>query len=225
MPNSTNSHAAPESYWTAFPHGLRDLCDLVARIIAFSFNILRCARVSLRCARVRGAKPVAVRRAGSALGPGPAVRDGDLTGDAEPGPEVVPEAEVELGAGLGQVVEGIAAVAPDVAPGAAADLAPGDLGADVVLRSVGVQRDLRAVEHVQQLGLVGVQAVEQPVEHGEAGAALEDAVEAGAQLGPAAPTGLASVGLQVGVEPPDEITDARLGGPLLVGEGVELVDE
>ena len=26
MPDSTNSHAAPESYWTAFPHSLPDLC-------------------------------------------------------------------------------------------------------------------------------------------------------------------------------------------------------
>ena len=108
---------------------------------------------------------------------------------------------------------------------AAADLAPGDLGADVVLRAVGVQRDLRAVEHAQQLRLVGVQAVEQSVEHDEAGAALEDAVEAGAQLGPAAPTGLTAVGLQVGVEPPDELAHVCLGGPLVVGEGVELVDE
>ena len=26
MPDSTNSHAAPESYWTEFPHSLRELC-------------------------------------------------------------------------------------------------------------------------------------------------------------------------------------------------------
>ena len=71
---------------------------------------------------------------------------------------------------------------PRVAAGAAADLALGDLAADVVLRAVGVQRDLRAVEHHQQLGLVGVQPGEQAVEGGEAGAAPEDAVEAGAQV-------------------------------------------
>src|SRR6478672_3142709 len=70
-----------------------------------------------------------------------------------------------------------------------------------------------------------MQALEQSVEHDEAGAALEDPVEACAQLGPAAPAGLTSVRLHVGVVPPDQVADARLGGPLLVGEGVELVDE
>ena len=45
-----------------------------------------------------------------------------------------------------------------------------------------MQRDLWMVEHHQQLGLVGVQPLQQAVEHDEAGAALEDAVEAGAQL-------------------------------------------
>jgi hypothetical protein len=70
-----------------------------------------------------------------------------------------------------------------------------------------------------------VQALEQAVEHDEAGAAAEDAIEAGAQFSPATPTGLSSVRLQIGVVPPDQVADARLGGPLLVGEGVELVDE
>ena len=73
--------------------------------------------------------------------------------------------------------------------------------------------------------LLACRRCEQSVEHDEAGAALEDAVEAGAQLGPTTPTGLAPVRLQVGVEPPDQVADARLGGPLLVGEGVELMDE
>ena len=77
--------------------------------------------------------------------------------------------------------EGIAAVAADVAAGAAADLALGDLAADVVFGAVGVERDLRAIEHHQQFGLVGVQAGEQPIEGGKAGAAPEDAVEAGPQ--------------------------------------------
>ena len=43
------------------------------------------------------------------------VWDGELTGDTEPGPEIIPEAEAELGARLGQAEKGIAAVAPDVA--------------------------------------------------------------------------------------------------------------
>ena len=59
----------------------------------------------------------------------------------------------------------------------------GDLAADVVLRAVGVERDFGPVEHHQQFGLVGVQPGEQAVEGDEAGPALEDAVEAGAQGG------------------------------------------
>src|SRR5947209_18385579 len=68
------------------------------------------------------------------------VWDGRLAGDAEPGSEIVPEAEAELGAGLGEAEEGVAAVAARVAASATADLSAGDLGADVVLRAVGVQR-------------------------------------------------------------------------------------
>ena len=68
------------------------------------------------------------------------VRDSGLAGDAEPGAEVVPEAEAKLGAGFGQAEEGIPAVAARIAASATADFAPGDLGADVVLRAVGVQR-------------------------------------------------------------------------------------
>src|SRR5215212_8030169 len=75
------------------------------------------------------------------------VRDRELLRDGEPRPEIVPEAETELGTGLGQAEEGIPAIASDVAAGSAAHLAPGHLGADVVLRSVGVQRDLGMVEH------------------------------------------------------------------------------
>jgi hypothetical protein len=47
-----------------------------------------------------------------------------------------------------------------------------------------------------------VQPLEQAVEHDEAGLALEDAVEAGAQFGTPARRGIALVGLEVGVEPP-----------------------
>src|SRR5215218_6960805 len=75
------------------------------------------------------------------------VRDRELLRDGEPRPEIVPEAETELGTGLGQPEKGIPAIASDVAAGSAAHLAPGHLGADVVLRSVGVQRDLGMVEH------------------------------------------------------------------------------
>lgn len=56
------------------------------------------------------------------------------------------------------------AVASGIAAGSAADLAPSDVSADVVLRAVRVQPDLGALEHPQQLGLVGVQPREQPVQ-------------------------------------------------------------
>jgi hypothetical protein len=46
-----------------------------------------------------------------------------------------------------------------------------------------VQQHLRAVEHHQQFGLIGVQPSEQPVEEDEAGSALEDPVETGMQRG------------------------------------------
>ena len=73
--------------------------------------------------------------------------------------------------------EGVAAVASDVAVGAATDVTLGHLAADVVFRAVGVQRDLGMVEHHQEFGLVGVQPLQQAVERGESGGAQEDAVE------------------------------------------------
>src|SRR3954453_1380928 len=77
--------------------------------------------------------------------------------DREPAAKIIPEANVQLGACLGQPEESIAAVASKGASRATADLAFGALAADVVLRAVGVQRDLRAVERHQQFCLVGVQ--------------------------------------------------------------------
>src|ERR1700712_6081172 len=81
------------------------------------------------------------------------VRDSGLVWDGEPGAEVVPERHSELLAGFHQAQERIPTVASGVAAGSAADLAPGDLSADVILRSVGVQRDLGTVEHPEQCGL------------------------------------------------------------------------
>jgi hypothetical protein len=60
--------------------------------------------------------------------------------------KMVPEGNAEFVAGFCQAEESIAAVAAGVAAGAAADLSPGDLAADIVLGSVGVQWDLRSVE-------------------------------------------------------------------------------
>ena len=47
--------------------------------------------------------------------------------------EVIPKRDFELGTGLEDGQEGVAAVAPAIAAGAAADLAPGDMAADVIL--------------------------------------------------------------------------------------------
>src|SRR3954470_8368653 len=146
-------------------------------------------------------------------------------GHVEPSAEVVPERDPELAAGLGEAEEGIATVTTEVGFGATADMAFGHLAADVVLRSVGVQRDLRAVEHCQQLGLVGMQPRQQPIEADEAGAAHKDAVEARPQL--AAPTccWCGTIGLEVGIEPPDQAAHLLLGGALLVSESLQLVHQ
>ncbi len=153
------------------------------------------------------------------------VGDGWVAGDDEPGAEVVPERDAELGAGLGEAEEGIAAVAAGIAARAAADLAFGHLAADVVFRAVGVERDLRAIEHHQQFRLVGVQPSEQAVEGGKAGAAFEDAIKAGAQGGLAQWCGIAAIGFEIAIEPPDQMAQPLLGGAVLVGEGVELVHQ
>src|SRR3954467_10132109 len=68
--------------------------------------------------------------------------NGGLVWDGEPGAEVVPERHSELLASFHQAQERIPAIPAHVAAGSAAHLAPGHLGADVVLRSVGVERDL-----------------------------------------------------------------------------------
>jgi hypothetical protein len=81
------------------------------------------------------------------------------------------------------------------------------------------------VEHYQELGLVGVQPLEQPIEGSEAGGAHEDAVEAGPHFAAAARRRRQAIRLEVGVEPPDQPADKLLGGALLVGEGLQLGPE
>jgi hypothetical protein len=56
-------------------------------------------------------------------------------GNAQPGAEIIPERDAELGAGLDEAEEGVPAVAAGVAAGAAADFAPGDLTAGCRFRS------------------------------------------------------------------------------------------
>src|SRR3954462_2341871 len=60
----------------------------------------------------------------------------------EPAAQIVPDRDAEFVAGLGEAEKGVAAVAADLAPRPGTDLAPGDVAADIVLRAVGVQRDL-----------------------------------------------------------------------------------
>jgi hypothetical protein len=122
-------------------------------------------------------------------------RDGLGARDGESVAEVIPERDFELGTGFGEAEKGIAAVTTDIAASAGAELAAGDVAADVVLRSVSVQRDFGSVEHHQQLGLVGVEPDEQAVEGDEAGFALEDAVEPRPQRGLALFGGGAAIGL------------------------------
>src|SRR5207253_6204273 len=66
---------------------------------------------------------------------------------------------------------------------------------------------------------------EQAVERDEAGLALEDAVEPRPQCGLALFGGSATIGLEITVEVPDQLANGGLGGTVLVGEGIELVNQ
>ena len=100
-----------------------------------------------------------------------------MTGNAEPAAEIVPDRHAELGASLAESQESIAAVPSQIAARPGADFPPCDLAADIVLGTVGVQRDFRPLQHHQQLGLVSMQPCQKAVQRGEAGAASEDTVE------------------------------------------------
>jgi hypothetical protein len=139
--------------------------------------------------------------------------------------EIVPERNFELGAGLCEAEKGVSAIPADVTAGAAAELSPGDVTADVVFRSVGMQRNFGPLEHHQQFGLVGMEPGEQAVEGDEAGLAREDAVELRLQLSLALWGGSATIGLEIGVELPDQRADRGLSGAVLLGEGVEFVNQ
>src|SRR5271163_4135187 len=103
--------------------------------------------------------------------------DMSAAGDFEACAEVVPEFDAVLAAGLQEAEKAVAAVAADVGAGSSADLALGDLAADIVLGAVGVQRDIGPFEHLEQFALVGPLAGQQTIESGEAGLVAEDAVE------------------------------------------------
>lgn len=79
----------------------------------------------------------------------------------------------------GKAQESVATITTDIAPCPGADVLPRGLAADIVLRAVGVERDLRVVQHHQQLSLVGMMPHQQAVQGDEAGAAEEDAYVSG----------------------------------------------
>ncbi len=87
-------------------------------------------------------------------------RDDGGADDAEAVAKVVPEGDAKLAARLGEAEECVAAVTSRAGLSTAAHRALCHLAADVGLRAVGVQRDLRPVEHHQQFGLVSVQPFE-----------------------------------------------------------------
>ena len=148
-----------------------------------------------------------------------------LVWNGKPRAEVIPEGDAELGAGLVEAEKGIAAIATRIASGAAAHLSFGDLTADIVLRSIGVQRNLGPIEHHQQFALVGAEPSEQPVENDEPGLACEDAIEARPQRSPALSVRILSIGFEIAIERPDQSTNPGLDLALIIGEGIELVNE
>src|SRR5215475_6407017 len=88
-----------------------------------------------------------------------------------------------------------------------------------------MERNLRTLEHLQQLGLVGVQSLEQPVERDEAGLPRENAIEPRHQ-GSLAPRRWSDpIGLEVPIEPPNQSADVTLGFAVLIGEGIKLVNK
>src|SRR4029079_13624977 len=96
-------------------------------------------------------------------------RDGGGLPDSDAGPEVIPERHSELLAGFHQAQERVPAVAALIGAGAAADLSSRHVTPNVILRAVGVQRDLRPLQHAQQLRLVGLKPGQQTIEHDKAG--------------------------------------------------------
>jgi hypothetical protein len=119
----------------------------------------------------------------------------------EPAAQIVPDSDAKLFAGLDETKKCITAVATDIAACPGADLSPGDVIVDIVLGTVGVEPDLRAFEHHQQLRLVGMEPGQHAVQRDETGATAEDAIELGAQSRRVALGWLGLVCLETGVEP------------------------
>src|SRR3974377_78768 len=153
------------------------------------------------------------------------VRDFCVVGPGQPGAEIFPECDAEFCAGLAEAEEGVAAVAPGVASCAAADLSLGDLAADVVFRTVGVQWDFGSIEDHQQFVLVGMEPCERVGGADEAGLAREDAVEPCPQGGLALAGRMLAIGFEIAIEPPDQRADSALGPRLVTDEAIRLLKE
>src|SRR5215469_6720145 len=81
------------------------------------------------------------------------------------------------------------------------------------------------LKHLQQLGFVGVQSLEQPVERDETGLPREDAIEPRHQGSLAPGRWSEPIGLEVPIEPPNQSADVTLGFAVLIGEGIKLVNK
>src|SRR5215210_6493671 len=82
---------------------------------------------------------------------------------------------------------------------------------DVVLGRVGVEWDLRALQHPQQLSLAPMKAGKQPVQHHKTGSAGEEAVKPRPEGAGPAGARVCLPRLEVAVEPPDQLP-CRLNG-------------
>jgi hypothetical protein len=72
-----------------------------------------------------------------------------MIADAQPIPEIVPERQPELLAGLHQAEQAVTCLATRAADGAARDLSLDDDPAQIPLRRVGMERDLGSLENVR----------------------------------------------------------------------------
>jgi hypothetical protein len=142
--------------------------------------------------------------------------------DLESAAQIIPDCDADLVASLGGTQKGITAIAADIAAGSGTHFPPRDEAPDIVLRAVGVERYLRAVQHYQQRRLVEMQPCQQTVQRDEASAAEEDVVEPRAQSDSPARTRVKLVNFKAGVEVPDQAANPCLSSTMAIGEGVQL---
>ncbi len=138
---------------------------------------------------------------------------------------IIPDRDAKLVTSFGKAQESIAAVAANVAACAGVDLAPCHVAPDVILRTVGGERDFRSVQDHQQLGLVVMQPCQQAIQRDEAGTAEENPVEPRTQCNRPTLARLEAIRLQTGVEVPDQAANPLWRGTMLVGKRVELMHQ